>query len=1043
MADRDAGRQTIIFISRAGEDADFAAEIGRILRGAGYRVILQQGDFDNQNFMHKIHEALDLSRHVIALLSPDYMESDYCELEWTATLAHDPLNRRGRLIVMRIADCTPKGILAALAYWDLVPIRGDAATTREVALMAVRADMQKLDAEAACPFFHRASWPFLLSQKIVHREEIHDVPIFTGRKAELEALRDTLHKKGGTAALTNSKSAALHGLGGVGKTTLARKYAWDEQENYCGVWWIGAQKHEGLVGDLVKLGKELFPGIQHMRDPRQAARAVLGFIEEGQFGKPWLLIYDNVENPRDLDGWTPRTGAHVIVTSRWPYWQDEAAEQLPVDLFTPGVATDFLIACAPGFGRDPDVVKAAAGRLAADLGYLPLALAHARSYCWRSERSFDDYRERLPKLIKAAPKDATHPAVFATFDLAITEASRNEPEAEKPGCPEAEKLMNIVAFMAPERIPQSIITSDVMSAEKREKAVEALADVSLVVAGELDDGSLSISMHRLVQAVARGRLSDEQRGEALNSLVKALEAELPINPLPLISHVVELIHVLNMEENQQLEASESSGRLVQLIIMALRSPGERKDSSEKRKEGGRVVPEHIVTLIGDFYEADPLKGAIDLLLKDHRPAWPRLQEKLLETNNYVLRYAMAESLADACTEEPTSMELDEVAALIVEKRLYEFELGGYALGFIYARKPELIDPANPANKANLSNLEMLAGRPEYPGRSILGDLFLNLVFRDDIAHTTNLRGLLKSERFWNPIWDFIKYDVWAIEAAEAFIARKSPARGAAPEVRDMFRNFLNIEKGIAKAKRSPNLKESARGLLNDYWKLGQHIGRIADAKEDLASLDTGALYDVMRLLFAHPIWSVSEAAATVLSTLIGLKPARGKKLSKLIRDKNWCVQFGTLEVAFARRHVDKKGFFDSVRKFHNHKNCKIRGAVAGNIEFYILNSAKAKQKLLLESFKKEFQYWLSESDEDCWVLDHVYRMIHALHKDGQDIEPLFPMNPSRLLTGMTDWYARERGEFLRHIEDRKKELQKSNYFTRTTKGKLQWPRFSR
>ena len=267
MADRDAGRQTIIFISRAGEDADFAAEIGRILRGAGYRVILQQGDFDNQNFMHKIHEALDLSRHVIALLSPDYMESDYCELEWTATLAHDPLNRRGRLIVMRIADCTPKGILAALAYWDLVPIRGDAATTREVALMAVRADMQKLDAEAACPFFHRASWPFLLSQKIVHREEIHDVPIFTGRKAELEALRDTLHKKGGTAALTNSKSAALHGLGGVGKTTLARKYAWDEQENYCGVWWIGAQKHEGLVGDLVKLGKELFPGIQHMRDP--------------------------------------------------------------------------------------------------------------------------------------------------------------------------------------------------------------------------------------------------------------------------------------------------------------------------------------------------------------------------------------------------------------------------------------------------------------------------------------------------------------------------------------------------------------------------------------------------------------------------------------------------------------------------------------------------------------------------------------------------------------------------------------------------------
>ena len=63
------------FISRAGADAGFAAVIGKILEDADYRVILQNWDFADKNFIERMHEALIRSERVILLLSPEYLAS--------------------------------------------------------------------------------------------------------------------------------------------------------------------------------------------------------------------------------------------------------------------------------------------------------------------------------------------------------------------------------------------------------------------------------------------------------------------------------------------------------------------------------------------------------------------------------------------------------------------------------------------------------------------------------------------------------------------------------------------------------------------------------------------------------------------------------------------------------------------------------------------------------------------------------------------------------------------------------------------------------
>jgi tetratricopeptide (TPR) repeat protein len=262
---------------------------------------------------------------------------------------------------------------------------------------------------------------------------------------------------------------------------------------------VRAETEQTVINDLIDLGGRLIPNLKEVADRDRAVYLALDAIAAAGGNKPWLIVYDNVEKPGAIARLTPKTSVHILITSRWPRWQGHAQE-LAVDVFPEDVAVDFLLA------ERPHETREAAGRLAAALGGLPLGLSHARAYCAETNLSFDDYARRLSELIQEAPEDAEYPAsVSATFSLAIAKAAE--------ACPEAEKLMEIAAFLAPDRIPLDIITADVMSEKQREKAVAALFKVSLIAHDKLDDGCAVISLHRLIQAVTRASL--EGRASAI------------------------------------------------------------------------------------------------------------------------------------------------------------------------------------------------------------------------------------------------------------------------------------------------------------------------------------------------------------------------------------------------------------------------------------------------------------------------------------------------------------------------------------------------
>jgi hypothetical protein len=388
-----------------------------------------------------------------------------------------------------------------------------------------------------------------------------------------------------------------------------------------------------------------------------------------------------------------------------------------------------------------------------------------------------------------------------------------------------------------------------------------------------------------------------------------------------------------------------------------------------------------------------------------------LLERLLSTDNYVVRYAAAKSLAKAYMTIPRLTTLEEIAALLEQKDLNKFELGGVALALIYTWQPELMESRH---------LQRLANRNFCPGWAILGDLALNLALQgyDPLKVITD-------QRFWAPIWEFFEIEVAEIEAAAAFMAdpRRDSPSFASSRMEESCRNLITIERWREAAlDRSAPTEYGIRKLLEGYFSLGPNVEAIRAAQDELA--ERRDLEDLVRLFFTHPVWSAREAAATVLSSLVEIDIRRFAIIESLLEDPNWRVCYGAIEAAFAVRHLDKMTMFSTaVHRFHAHPNCQIRGLCAENLVSIITNVGGSMRNHLVADFNQEISSWLL--DEDCWVLEHVFRLISNLRKQNIEIAQLLSSGVSPLLESTPGWFELDRETFLLQIERRKIELRHS------------------
>src|SRR5919201_795225 len=483
------GEQYDFFLSRCGSVATIAQEVANVLKQNGYKVHTQ--DYDNPitaNFIEEVREAVKNARDLMGLLTRDYEQSPYTRMEFTNFEANAAQSaEKRRMVILRCEDAPLLGLFAPHVYQDLVGIT-DAEERRSRILAAAEGRSQALEPPPR---------PFIGVPPRIAR--------FTGRAQQLDKL-DAILMQDKAAAVTQASvgRAAVQGLGGVGKTSLAIEYAHRFRGLYAGVCWCPAETRTGLLTALANLSVTLGAATAEEADVEKAAKAALRRLAEQR--ATWLLVYDNVPAPDVVADLLPSAGVRLLITSRFSDWS-ELADEVALDVLAIEEAVA-LLRSRTGRGY------AGTQTLAEVLDCLPLALDHAAAYRKRTQMRFADYAKKALNLIDAAPRGVGYPrSVAATFDLAITEAVEQ--------CRAAETLMAYLAQCAPEQIPMTLVEGAVEDELERMEPLAALAEVSLLKDDPFEDGTPAVTVPRLVQAVAPARA--EANGCAQDAIEKMIE----------------------------------------------------------------------------------------------------------------------------------------------------------------------------------------------------------------------------------------------------------------------------------------------------------------------------------------------------------------------------------------------------------------------------------------------------------------------------------------------------------------------------------------
>jgi tetratricopeptide (TPR) repeat protein len=349
---------------------------------------------------------------------------------------------------------------------------------------------------------------------------------FTGREAVLARLRQGASSKITAVLPEDPLPTALRGLGGVGKTAVAIEYAYRYRSDYDVVWWIPADQLPLVRSSLAALASRLGLEEAEATGIEGAAAAALEALRRGQPYDRWLLIFDNADQPEDFPDYIPQGPGDVLITSRNPTWQ-ETIDTVQVDVFSRKESQEFLLKRGPAELTEPDT-----DLLAEKLGDLPLALDQAGAMLAETGMPVDEYIELLDKQIVKIMAEGRS----AEYPLSVTAAWTISVDSARKQLPQAQDLLRCCAFFGPEPIPRDVFRRGTQATGTRvsdlmadsillARAIRVLGRFALVTIG-----GRAILVHRLVQALIRDDLSEQEQTNYRHDVHLILAAAAPKDP---------------------------------------------------------------------------------------------------------------------------------------------------------------------------------------------------------------------------------------------------------------------------------------------------------------------------------------------------------------------------------------------------------------------------------------------------------------------------------------------------------------------------------
>ncbi|MEV0309649.1 FxSxx-COOH system tetratricopeptide repeat protein [Nonomuraea fuscirosea] len=308
--------------------------------------------------------------------------------------------------------------------------------------------------------------------------------VFVGRDDELAALRTAL------SASRPVVVAAVHGLGGIGKSTLAARYAAAHAGVFNPVWWITADTPTGIRAGLAALAAALQPELAAALPLEALAERATAWLA-GHEG--WLLVLDDVTRPSDVTPLLARTlTGRVLITSRLGQgWHPLGAQVQRLDVLDEAEALDLLTRIAgPSVPWTPEE---GATELVEELGGLPLAIEQAGAYLRQNRltpRAYLDLLTAYPAEMLDQPAESgdARRTVARVWRLTLDRLA---------DVPPAVDLLRVLAWYAPESVPRDVLDG-LAEPPRLQRALGALAAYNMITL----DGP-GIVVHRLVQAIAR------------------------------------------------------------------------------------------------------------------------------------------------------------------------------------------------------------------------------------------------------------------------------------------------------------------------------------------------------------------------------------------------------------------------------------------------------------------------------------------------------------------------------------------------------------
>lgn len=272
------GAQHRIFVSYARKDgAELALRLQRDLTSAGFEVWLDTHRIKGgDSWTVEIEEAIDRAEVVLALLTPGSYASEICRAEQLRSL------RKGKCVIPLLAE--------AGAEWPLyleAKIYRDSADGRDygASYQLLLGDIEGRKG-AALPPSYRTTYVSAPPMVVNYIE----------RPDAVRALRDTLFGADGNRAVALT---AVEGMGGIGKTVLARALFEDEVVREAipdGLVWgtVGREPTRDLAPRLREITRVLGAANDETVSAETLYRTTIA-------GKAALIVIDDIWSKADLD----------------------------------------------------------------------------------------------------------------------------------------------------------------------------------------------------------------------------------------------------------------------------------------------------------------------------------------------------------------------------------------------------------------------------------------------------------------------------------------------------------------------------------------------------------------------------------------------------------------------------------------------------------------------------------------------------------------------------------------------------------------------